>query len=179
MKKRKDPKKPVSQAPGAARLAKKTSPTVLHIDDDPNDTELLQAAMRKAQAGFILHNVSDGEQAMAYLNGQGVYADRTRYQIPSLVLLDLKMPRATGFEVLKWIRSHPLFGSVPVVILSGSQLKDDIQAAHSAGANSFKFKPLGFTDLVRLVKDLNTSWLSNQTSRPPTHERLPRAQERL
>jgi len=135
-------------------------PTVLHIDDDPNDTELLEAAMRKAQTEFILHNVPDGDQALAYLNGQGVYADRTRYQIPSLVLLDLKMPRATGFEILKWVRSHPLFGRVPVVILSGSQLQDDVQAAYSAGANSYKVKPLGFTELVNLVKDLNDSWLS-------------------
>ena len=119
--------------------------------------------MRKAQAGFVLQSVSDGEQAMAYLNGQGVFADRTRYQVPSLVLLDLKMPRATGFEVLKWIRRHPLFGRVPVVILSGSQLKADVEAAYAAGANSYKVKPLGFTELVKLVKHLRDSWLSPLT----------------
>ena len=179
MKKRKDSKGPVSRGAGAARLMKKAAATVLHIDDDPNDTELLEAAKRKAQAGFTLHTVSDGEQAMAYLNGQGVYADRTRYQIPSLVLLDLKMPRATGFEVLKWIRSHPLFGRVPVVILSGSELKDDVQAAYAAGANGYKVKPLGFSELVKLVKDLNNCWLTKQPGTLGRFEHLLRAQERL
>src|ERR1043165_1516368 len=117
MKKRRDLKGPESQGTRAARVNDRHAATVLHIDDDPNDGELLKAAMRKAQAGFTLHTVNDGEQAMAYLNGHGVYADRTRYKLPSLVLLDLKMPRATGFEVLKWIRSHSLFSSLPVVVL--------------------------------------------------------------
>jgi CheY-like chemotaxis protein len=172
MKKTKNSKTP----PGAQGITKKTTATVLHIDDDPNDTELLEAAMRKAQVDFTLQTVIDGDQAMAYLNGEGAFANRTRYQIPSLVLLDLKMPRATGFEVLRWIRAHPLFGRVPVVVLSGSQLKDDIQAAYSAGANSYEVKPLGFTELVSLVKDLNHAWLTGKTdAKRPERLALPNA----
>src|SRR6266571_1533857 len=87
--------------------------TVLHIDDDPNDTELLRAATRRAEAHFDLQNVEDGEQAMAYLNGVAPFADRLRYPLPALILLDLKMPRATGLELLKWIRKHPKMGAVP------------------------------------------------------------------
>src|SRR5690348_6931338 len=77
--------------------------TVLHIDDDPNDIELFQAAARRAQVRFSIQNVTDGEQAMAYLKGRGLFANRQLYPLPALVLLDLKMPRATGFDVLKWI----------------------------------------------------------------------------
>jgi CheY-like chemotaxis protein len=144
----------------SARLVCEPAITVLHIDDDPNDTALLQAAARKAAGKFTLHNVEDGEAAIAYLSGSGIYADRERFRLPALILLDLKMPRATGFEVLKWIRSHPELGSVPVIILSGSELQDDIRHAYSVGANSYLVKPLGFRALVKMVENLNTLWLS-------------------
>src|SRR5260370_19838697 len=94
--------------------------TVLHIDDDPNDTELFRAAARRANAQFTVHNVNDGEQAMAYFSGRGIYANRQLYPLPALVLLDLKMPRATGFEVLRWIRNHPEAGAFPGVGVLGS-----------------------------------------------------------
>src|ERR1043165_3177141 len=83
---------------GGARSAAAKVVTVLHIDDDPNDTELLRAATKRAKTHFDLQNVEDGEHAIAYLNGDGVYADRDRYPMPALILLDLKMPRATGME---------------------------------------------------------------------------------
>src|SRR5438105_11917743 len=102
---------------GGARAMPKPPLTVLHIDDDPNDTTLLQAAMRRAGVEFLLQNVEDGEHAIAYLSGTGVYADRVVHPLPALILLDLKMPRATGFEVLEWIRSHPELGGLPVVVL--------------------------------------------------------------
>jgi CheY-like chemotaxis protein len=139
--------------------------TVLHIDDDPNDTELLRAATRKADLPFVLHNVEDGERALAYLSGQGIYADRQIYQLPSLILLDLKMPRSTGFEILKWIRAHPELGDLPVVVLSGSELQDDIKHAYDIGANSYLVKPLGFEALVNMVRRLNTLWFGNDQPR--------------
>src|SRR3954469_19530712 len=76
--------------------------TVLHIDDDPNDTTLLQAATRKAGLSLVLKNVEDFEQAVQYLGGKGAFADRLAHPLPKLILLDLKMPRATGFEGLRW-----------------------------------------------------------------------------
>lgn len=121
---------------------------------------LLQAATRKAAVEFILHNVEDGDAAIAYLSGDGIYADRKRFQLPALILLDLKMPRATGFEVLKWIRSHPELGNLPVVVLSGSELQDDIRRAYSAGANSYLVKPLGFDALVDMVQSVNAVWVT-------------------
>jgi CheY-like chemotaxis protein len=144
---------------GGAHSIPASTVTVLHIDDDPNDTALLQAAARKASADFQLQNVEDGEQAMAYLGGANEYADRRLYPLPSLVLLDLKMPKSTGFEVLDWIRKHPELGKIPVVVLSGSELKDDMDQAMSQGANSYMVKPIGFDALVTFVRDLGTQWL--------------------
>src|SRR5690242_12887962 len=114
---------PSSFGSGGARLATSGGVTVLHVDDDPNDTALLEAARRKAEIEFRLENVSDGEQAMAYLNGSGPYANRARHPWPTLVLLDLKMPRATGFEILRWIRGRRDCNDLPVVVLSGSELQ--------------------------------------------------------
>ncbi|HLH55068.1 MAG TPA: response regulator [Verrucomicrobiae bacterium] len=136
------------------------TPTVLHIDDDPNDSELFQAAARRARACFSIHNVCDGDQAVAYLSGLGIYSNRSLYPVPALVLLDLKMPRATGFDVLKWIRQQPESARLPVVVLSGSELKDDIQQAYAVGADSYLVKPLGFNALVDLVKTIERLWVS-------------------
>ena len=140
--------------------------TVLHIDDDPNDTTLLQAATRKANLILQLKNVEDFDGAVAYLTGTGVYSDRRKYPMPSLVLLDLKMPRATGFEVLRWVRNDPAVRHIPVVVLSGSELQDDIRKAYLGGANSYLVKPLGFEALVNLVKNIHTVWLN---ARQPLH----------
>lgn len=154
-----------TRKPVDARVSKPTLVTVLHIDDDPNDTELFQAAARRAKVQFSIQNVSDGDQAMAYLSGRGVYADRKLYPLPRLVLLDLKMPRATGFDVLRWIRNHPEVGNLPVVIFSGSELQDDIQQAYAGGADSYMVKPIGFNALVELVRDLNSSWIAGGVQR--------------
>jgi CheY-like chemotaxis protein len=145
---------------GGARLASACGDTVLHVDDDPNDTALLEAARRKAEIEFRLENVGDGDQAMAYLNGSGPYANRTRHPWPRLILLDLKMPRATGFEILKWIRGHPDCKDLPVVVLSGSELQEDVRQAYSMGANSYLVKPLGFEALVQLVRNITSVWLA-------------------
>jgi CheY-like chemotaxis protein len=145
---------------GARKLPTSSRATVLHVDDDPNDTALLEAARRKAGVDFRLQNVGDGEQAIAYLNGTGKYANRSSHPWPTLILLDLKMPRATGFEILKWIRNHPNCKNLPVVVLSGSELQEDMHQAYLVGANSYLVKPLGFDALVKLVKNFAAAWLA-------------------
>ena len=147
---------------GGAHAARASTVTVLHVDDDANDTALLQAATRSANLDFRLHNVEDGERAIAYLSGLGPYADRAMYPLPSLILLDLKMPRATGFEVLKWIREHPELGNLPVVVLSGSELQEDVRKAYGVGANSYLVKPIGFEALVNMVRNITSVWLGAQ-----------------
>jgi CheY-like chemotaxis protein len=139
------------QKPGAS--ARKPV-TVLHVDDDLNDTTLFQMACAKADVGFELQNIGDCTEVIDYLSGKGKYADRTQYQFPGLVLLDLKMPRATGLDILKWIRSHSMLKHLPVIVLSGSELKEDMHRAYEGGANSYLVKPPNFASLVDLVKDI-------------------------
>lgn len=141
-------------------------PTVLHVDDCPNDAMLVQAACQKANALFHLQNVEGGEQAIAYLDGVGKFADRRRFPSPSLILLDLKMPRANGVETIQWIRCHPLFHNVPILVLSGSELKDDMQRAFAAGANSYFVKPLKFESLVALIQKISATWLNPAMQSP-------------
>jgi CheY-like chemotaxis protein len=150
---------------GARQFDRPSGATVLHVDDDPNDTTLLEAARRKAGVQFRLENVCDGDQAIAYLNGLGNYANRINHPFPTLILLDLKMPRATGFEILRWIRCHPECKNLAVVVLSGSELNEDIQKAYRLGANSYLVKPLGFMALVKLVKNIAAIWLVPQPPR--------------
>lgn len=137
------------------RRVKRKSVTVLHVDDDPNDTTLLQVACAKANVDFEIHNVGDGNQVIDYLAGTGKYADRSRYQLPGLVLLDLKMPRVEGWEVLKWIRNHSDLRDLPVIVLSGSELQEDIRKAYAVGANSYLVKPPSFTSLINLVREID------------------------
>lgn len=151
--------------------------TVLHIDDDPNDTTLLQAATRKAGLNLVLKNVEDFEQAIEYLGGKGQYGDRSAHPLPRLIVLDLKMPRATGFEVLRWIRGNASLSNIPVIVLSGSELQEDVRRAYMGGANSYLVKPLGFDALVELVRNIYTVWLTaaqnSFTAREQPHLRVP------
>jgi len=133
--------------------------TVLHVDDDPNDTALLQVAFAKADVDFEIHNVGDGDQVMDYLAGAGEYADRARYRLPGLVLLDLKMPRVEGLEVLKWIREQSSLRSLRVVILTTSELYRDVNTAYQLGANSYLVKPIEFEQFVRMSQSLKGHWL--------------------
>ncbi|HET7625293.1 MAG TPA: response regulator [Verrucomicrobiae bacterium] len=144
----------------AGKVESRQRVTVLHVDDDPNDTALLQAASRKAEVNFELQNVEDGDQAIAYLNGVAPFSDRVRYRIPALVLLDLKMPRATGFEIMRWIRQHPAFAHLPIIVLSGSEMEEDIRNAYAEGANSYLVKPLGFEALVKMIRSINGVWVA-------------------
>ena len=132
--------------------------TVLHVEDDPNDVLLVQRAIRKAKLALQLTCVSDGELALAYLAGEEIYGDRERFPIPSLILLDLKIPRRSGLEVLQWLRSHPGLKRIPVAVLTSSRHERDIDAAYEAGANSYLVKPVGFDALLGLVELLHTYW---------------------
>ena len=141
-------------------------PIVLHADDDPNDLLLFKHACRSADLPFVLESVNDGELAVAYLGGLNAYADRSRYPLPALVLLDLKMPRRTGFEVLDWIRRQPTLKRLPVVVLTSSKHEADINWTYEHGANSYLVKPVGFESLVDMVKAIHGYWLT--MNEPPS-----------
>jgi CheY-like chemotaxis protein len=124
---------------------------ILLVEDNADDVSLIERAFRKAHIQNRVQVVNDGDQAVAYLNGEGVYADRVAHPLPSLVLLDLKMPRRNGFEVLSWIRSQPELKGLQVVILTGSLEKKDVSRASELGADSFLIKPVTFERLVAIL----------------------------
>jgi CheY-like chemotaxis protein len=134
--------------------------TILHVDDDSNDVMLLQHACRKAGMDINLLGVSDGDEAIAYLNGRDKFADREQFPLPRLILLDLKMPRLSGFEVLSWMRQDDKLKRLPVVVLTSSSHDADVNRAYDLGANSYLVKPVGFDALVEMVKAIHLYWLT-------------------
>jgi CheY-like chemotaxis protein len=130
--------------------------TILLVEDNPDDILLIRRAFRKAGAFDSLEVVEDGEKAVAYLGGTGDYAAR---ELPAVVLLDLKLPRRSGFEVLEWLRRQPGLRRIPVVVLTGSGERSDVNRAFDAGANSYLVKPVQFDALIEVMKLLNVYWL--------------------
>lgn len=137
-----------------------TNQVILIVEDDANDVLLLHRAFQKANIVVPLQTVSHGDDAVAYLAGEGVYANRERYPPPILVLLDLKLPRRSGLEVLEWIRGKGGLRRLPVVVLTSSRETDDINTAYDLGANSYLVKPVGFEKLLELVRSLEMYWLT-------------------
>jgi CheY-like chemotaxis protein len=128
--------------------------TILLVEDNADDVEFLKAAF--SRAGFLnpILVVRDGEDAVSYLQGNGIYADRAKYPLPALVLLDLMLPRKSGFEVLEWIKEHPDFKSIPVIVLSGMSELLHLNRAYRLGAQTFIRKPLRANDLRQLFARL-------------------------
>jgi CheY-like chemotaxis protein len=139
-----------------------TPQIVLYVEDNPDDFELFRLASRKCGTPFSLQHTADGEQAIAYLKGATAFADRDEFPFPDLVLLDLKLPRLDGFEVLQWIRSNPSTKSLPVVVLAGSSFRADIRRALELGANSYAAKPGKFEELQVLIDQIADVWLARE-----------------
>lgn len=133
--------------------------TILLVEDDPNDITLIKRAFGKASIVNPIQVVEDGEEAIAYLAGKGDYSNRAKYPLPLLMLLDLKLPRKSGHEVLQWLRSQPGLRRLTVVVLTASQQINDINKAYDLGANSYLVKPVTFDGLLDMVKTMNFYWL--------------------
>jgi len=132
---------------------------ILVADDDQNDVFFLKRAFQKSGLSHPVFHVPDGQEAIDYLRGDSSYADRARYPIPGLLLLDLKMPKVDGFDVLAWLKTRPELKGLPVVVLSSSSREDDIQRARSLGADDYRVKPADFEDLLVLARDVAARWL--------------------
>jgi CheY-like chemotaxis protein len=133
---------------------------ILLVEDEPIDALLMRRAFAKANLPQRLEIVSDGTEAVAYLAGRDRYADRDRYPLPVLLLLDLKLPTMSGFEVLEWIRSQSGLKRLPVVVLTSSRESADVNRSYELGANSFLVKPVAFDALLRVVGTLTSYWMS-------------------
>lgn len=134
-------------------------PAILVVEDNPDDVLLLQRAFRKANLMNPVQVVPDGQAALDYLSGAAPYDDRSRYPIPALVLLDLKLPKRNGHEVLQWIRAQPGLRRLPVAVLTSSRESPDINRAYDLGANSYLAKPVDFDALIEMVKALQLYWM--------------------
>ena len=132
---------------------------ILLVEDDEEDILLLRRAFRNAYIANPLIEVRDGQAAIQYLSGEGDYADRTRYPIPFLMLLDLRLPKLSGFEVIAWIREQPQLANLIVVVLTASDHVPDVTKARDLGANSYLVKPGNFEELVQMVKRIQGRWL--------------------
>ena len=133
-------------------------PIVLIVDDSENDMLLMRTVFGRAGFTQPLRFARDGEHAMAYLRGDSVYRDRKQYPLPTVMLLDLNMPRKNGFEVLQWVRQQPTLKRMRVYILSASSRPEDIERTYDLGANSYLVKPSNLDGLMQLAKGL-FAWL--------------------
>lgn len=133
--------------------------TVLAVDDDPDDRFLLEQAWRQAGIGNPLRTIDDGPGLVDYLSGSGAYSDRTRYPLPAMILLDIKMPGMSGLDVLKWLRAQESLRRVPVLILTASTAPTDVTEAYRLGASCFFIKPSALDELIELLKAVKNCWL--------------------
>ena len=136
--------------------------TILVTDDDENDLFFLQRAIARAGLANPLFVSHDGQEAIDYLAGAPPYDNRIRYPLPGLLLLDLKMPRVNGFDVLSWWSQRPDLKHIRVVVLSSSSHEEDVKKAKDLGAHDFRTKPPEFQNLVDLIRDVHQRWLQHQ-----------------
>jgi CheY-like chemotaxis protein len=130
---------------------------ILLAEDNSDDAFIFQMMFRRANLPHRLHTVEDGQEVINWLSGRREYADRARFRLPDILLLDLKMPIRTGFEVLEWLRGQEVFQELPVVILSSSDEKRDLERAYSLGAANYFVKS---PDLADVLSYLGSQWIS-------------------
>jgi CheY-like chemotaxis protein len=132
---------------------------ILIVEDEADDAELLDYAFQKVGVENPRQILDNGEAAAAYIAGNGAFTDRSRFPLPGLILLDLKLPLRSGFEVLEIIRADELARHIPVVVLTSSDNETDIQRAYRAGANSYLVKPVTRDALLAMVGTLKAYWI--------------------
>ena len=142
---------PVNSRPATA--------TVLYVEDEESDALFMQRAFVSAGLGPALRVVGDGQAAIDYLSGTGVYGKREEYPVPAVVLLDLNLLAVTGFDVVKWMRAHPDYAAMPVVVFSSSPRDEDKLKARELGANEFLEKPSSGLKFGEVVERLREKWM--------------------
>lgn len=142
---------------------------ILLVDDNRMDVELTLDAFREARLANRIEVATGGQQALDYLFGVGAYADRVRYMLPDLILLDLKMPAVDGFQVLRRIKTQDSIRRIPVVILTSSQEEGDLALSYDIGANSYLVKPVSFQGFVEVVRKIDHYWLMLNVRPPATN----------
>jgi len=135
------------------------SQTILIVEDNPTDVMLIRRALARLKIANPVQVIADGDRAVDYLSGHDDYADRMQFPLPALILLDLKLPRRSGLEVLEWLRRQEGLRRMPVVMLTSSRQSDDVNRAYDLGANSYLVKPVEFESLQEMLGTINTYWI--------------------
>jgi CheY-like chemotaxis protein len=134
--------------------------TILLAEDSEDDVFFCRRALEKAGLAHNLVHVFNGAECIKYLSGQDPFTDRAKFPFPNLLLLDLKMPIVSGFEVLEWIQNHPECKTLPVIILTGSGMEQDKDNAAKLGASEYHCKPIECDKLITIMKAINGRWLT-------------------
>jgi CheY-like chemotaxis protein len=137
-----------------------TANTVLLVEDNPSDIFIVQRTFQKLKVEGSIQIAADGDEAIAYLSGSGKYSDREQFPLPAIVLLDLKLPRRSGFEVLEWLKAQPILARLPVVVFTSSKQASDINQAYDRGASSYLVKTVNPRDSEELGRLIYHYWLS-------------------
>jgi CheY-like chemotaxis protein len=128
--------------------------TILLVDDCESDLGLMRNAFQKAKTSHTLQELRNGEEAIAYLKGEGPYADRNKYPLPIVMLLDLNMPKKNGYDVLLWVSTQPVLKRLAIFVLTASMRSEDIERAFYLGANSYLVKPSSLETLTTMIQCL-------------------------
>jgi CheY-like chemotaxis protein len=139
---------------------------ILLVEDNRMDIELTLDAFKEARLKNTIQVAQNGEEALDYLFGRGKYSDRETYPMPNLVLLDLKLPRVDGFEVLRQVKSAPILKRMPVVILTSSKEEGDRALSYDIGANSYLVKPVSFDGFLGVVRQIEGYWITLNIAPP-------------
>ena len=140
--------------------------SILLAEDEETDVMMFRLALEKTKFTYRVAVVHDGQDAIDYLAGRPPYGDRGQHPLPGLLVLDLKMPRMTGFDVLSWLRDRPEFSQLPTVVLSSSSYPQDIQSAAQLGAREYFIKPHSISQLATLVQSAIQRWLEPAGATP-------------
>jgi CheY-like chemotaxis protein len=139
---------------------KKREPTILIVEDDPNDQFMLTRGFKKTGVTTPMHVVNNGLEAIAYMMGEGEYANRETYCYPTFIMTDLKMPGADGFAVLEFLKKNPQWSVIPTIVFSASTDLDDIKKAYMLGASSYHVKPTSPEALLHQLQVLHAYWIT-------------------
>jgi CheY-like chemotaxis protein len=132
---------------------------ILLVEDDLNDILFVQRAFKRVNVKNPIHIVKDGDTAVDYLSGTGDYSNRDQYPLPAIILLDLKLPRRSGIEILEWMQRQPGLRRIPVVVLTSSRQSVDLERCYDLGVNSYLVKPVKFETLANMIEAIDTYWL--------------------
>lgn len=137
---------------------------ILIVEDNPDDLEMALFSFREANIASKIGVARDGREALDFIFAEGTHAGRNKTQLPKVILLDLKLPKIDGFEVLKRLKENPLTKSIPVVVLTSSKEQRDMVESYQLGVNSYIVKPVNFENFTAVIKELGIYWLVHNQS---------------